>query len=85
MQAKKLVPMRFYNDGLFDNSKGTMTIILTQLQLNGSGNDGQYTQITNGTTVLATATDGSVRQIHLRCFWFLLVLQPMVEKAAIVR
>jgi hypothetical protein len=29
------------------------------------GNDGQYTQITNGTTVLATATDGSVRQIIL--------------------
>jgi hypothetical protein len=31
----------------------------------GFGNDGQYTQITNGTTVLATATDGSVRQIIL--------------------
>jgi hypothetical protein len=35
LQAKKLVQMRFYNDGLFDNSKGTMAIILTQLQLNG--------------------------------------------------
>jgi hypothetical protein len=31
----------------------------------GFRNDGQYTQITNGTTVLATATDGSVRQIIL--------------------
>jgi hypothetical protein len=44
------------------------------------GNDGQYTQITNGTTVLATATDGSVRQIILGVSGFLLVLQPMVEK-----
>jgi hypothetical protein len=31
----------------------------------GFRDDGQYTQITNGTTVLATATDGSVRQIIL--------------------
>jgi hypothetical protein len=46
----------------------------------GFRNDGQYTQITNGTTVLATATDGSVRQIILGVSGFLLVLQPMVEK-----
>jgi hypothetical protein len=45
----------------------------------GFRNDGQYTQITNGTTV-ATATDGSVRQIILGVLVFLLVLQPMVEK-----
>jgi hypothetical protein len=38
------------------------------------------TQITNGTTVLATATDGSVRQIILGVSGFLLVLQLMVEK-----
>jgi hypothetical protein len=41
----------------------------------GFRNDGQYTQITNGTTVLATATDGSVRQIILGVSGFLLVLQ----------
>jgi hypothetical protein len=56
----------FYNDGLFDNSKGTMTIMADPAPTKWAlGNDGQYTQITNGTTVLATATDGSVRQIIL--------------------
>jgi hypothetical protein len=65
MQAKNLYDA-FYNDGLFDNSKGTMTIMADPAPTKWAlGNDGQYTQITNGTTVLATATDGSVRQIIL--------------------
>jgi hypothetical protein len=69
MQAKNLYDA-FYNDGLFDNSKGTMTIMADPAPTKWAlGNDGQYTQITNGTTVLATATDGSVRQIILG-FWF---------------
>jgi hypothetical protein len=34
MQAKNLYDA-FYNDGLFDNSKGTMTIMADPAQLNG--------------------------------------------------
>lgn len=61
MQAKNLYDA-FYNDGLFDNSKGTMTIMTSGCQKWALGTDGQYTIIGNGAT-LATATDGSIRQI----------------------
>lgn len=62
MQAKNLYDA-FYNDGLFDNSKGTMTIMADNTcQKWALGNDGQYTIVAPGDT-LATATDGSVRQI----------------------
>lgn len=62
MQAKNLYDA-FYNDGLFDNSKGTMTIMAdTTCQKWALGSDGQYTVIAPAAT-LATATDGTVRQI----------------------
>jgi hypothetical protein len=62
MQAKNLYDA-FYNDGLFDNSKGTMTIIYDSNCVKFAlGTDGQYT-IIGGATPLATATDGTVRQI----------------------
>jgi hypothetical protein len=52
----------FYNDGLFDNSKGTLTIVTganTALALDTNGN---YSIIANG-AALAKATDGSVRNV----------------------
>ena len=62
MMAKNLYDA-FYDDGLFDNSKGTLTIVTdtvcNKVQL---GTDGQYTAVTPG-TLLATATDGSIRSI----------------------
>jgi hypothetical protein len=62
MQAKNLYDA-FYNDGLFDNSKGTMTIIADPNPSKWAlGIDGNYSPIT-GATPLAIATDGSVRQI----------------------
>ena len=62
MQAKNLYDA-FYNDGLFDNSKGTMTIVYDNTcQKWALGTNGQYSIIAPAAT-LATATDGSVRQI----------------------
>lgn len=62
MQAKNLYDA-FYNDGLFDNSKGTMTIMADNTcQKWALGTNGQYSIVAPGAT-LATATDGSVRQI----------------------
>jgi hypothetical protein len=62
MQAKNLYDA-FYDDGLFDNSKGTMTIMADNTPTKWAlGLDGQYTTIAAGAT-LATATDGSVRSI----------------------
>jgi hypothetical protein len=62
MMAKNLYDA-FYDDGLFDNSKGTLTIVTdtvcSKVQL---GADGQYTSV-SPSTILATATDGSVRNI----------------------
>ena len=58
MQAKNLYDA-FYDDGLFDNSKGTLTIVAgawAPWSLNVSG----YTSIPNG-TALALASDGSIR------------------------
>lgn len=54
----------FYNDGLFDNSKGTLTIVTGGYQLVGLGVDGSYSVIPFGTS-LAAATDGTVRQVVL--------------------
>jgi hypothetical protein len=64
MQAKNLYDA-FYNDGLFDNSKGTMTIkTIHSSSLNAYtlGNDGSYSVAAPAAT-LATAQDGSVREI----------------------
>jgi hypothetical protein len=64
MQAKNLYDA-FYNDGLFDNSKGTLTIkTINSTALNA------YTLDSNGSysvaapaSVVPVATDGSVRQV----------------------
>jgi hypothetical protein len=56
----------FYNDGLFDNSKGTMTInaitapnVKVYTLLTG----GTFSIVTGASTVLPTAADGSVRNV----------------------
>lgn len=61
MQAKNLYDA-FYNDGLFDNSKGTLTIVTGQFAAWSLGNNGQYAPIANAAP-LVTATDGSVRGV----------------------
>lgn len=60
-QAKNLYDA-FYNDGLFDNSKGTLTIITGGWNAWALGTNGQYTIIPNGSQ-LALATDGTVRSV----------------------
>lgn len=58
--AKNLYDI-FYNDGLFDNSKGTLTIMAaTTLPIWTLGADGQYSLATG---TLPTATDGSLREV----------------------
>ncbi len=60
--AKNLYDI-FYNDGLFDNSKGTLTIMAaTNLPFWTLGKDGLFYVVAPG-DVLQTATDGSVREI----------------------
>ena len=62
MQAKNLYDA-FYNDGLFDHSKGTMTMIYdNNCNKWALGTNGQYSTIAPAAT-LATATDSSVRSI----------------------
>ena len=62
MMAKNMYDI-FYNDGLFDNSKGTLTIRThadaQKLALDANGN---FSVLAAGGS-LATATDGSVREI----------------------
>ncbi len=53
----------FYNDGLFDNSKGTLTIrTFTDAQKFALDANGVFSILASGAT-LATATDGSVRDV----------------------
>ena len=52
----------FYNDGLFDNSKGTLTIVAGSNQIYTMGVDGAYTAAA-AATLLPTSTDGSIRGI----------------------
>jgi hypothetical protein len=61
MQAKNLYDA-FYNDGLFDNSKGTLTIVTGAYATYTLGTDGQYSVAAPAAT-LPTATDGSVRGV----------------------
>ena len=61
MQAKNLYDA-FYNDGLFDNSKGTLSIVTGSYAAWSLDSDGVYNPIANG-AALATATDGSVRAV----------------------
>jgi hypothetical protein len=60
-QAKNLYDT-FYNDGMFDNSKGTLTIITGGYQSWALGSDGQWVAMANGATQ-KTATDGTVREV----------------------
>jgi hypothetical protein len=65
MLGKNLYDL-FYNDGLFDNSKGTLTIqVKTPLPVFTLGNDGTFSPVTVGSTVLPVATDGSLRNVIL--------------------
>ena len=54
----------FYNDGLFDNSKGTLTIQVGGNAVYTLGTDGTYSSAAPAAT-LPTATDGSLRGIIL--------------------
>jgi hypothetical protein len=63
MLGKNLYDL-FYNDGLFDNSKGTLTIVaLNPLPVFTLNNSGTFTTVNVGSTVLPTATDGSLRNV----------------------
>ena len=55
----------FYNDGLFDNSKGTLTIQAGGNTVYTLGEDGTYTVATGAMSAGPTATDGSLRGIIL--------------------
>jgi hypothetical protein len=64
MQAKNLYDA-FYNDGLFDNSKGTLTIKTinsTSLNAYTLDSNGVYS-VAAGSSTLPVATDGSVREV----------------------
>lgn len=63
-QAKNLYDI-FYDDGLFDNSKGTLTIKvmnMSSLQAYTMTSEGTFSP-TAGATLLPTATDGTVRSV----------------------
>jgi len=61
-QAKNLYDI-FYNDGMFDNSKGTLTIkAITAISAYSLGTNGTFTVAAGGTAV-PTATDGTIRSI----------------------
>lgn len=62
--AKNLYDI-FYNDGLFDNSKGTLTIrTFANLPVYTLGTDGNFTIVSgSGTTAGPTAADGSLRNM----------------------
>jgi hypothetical protein len=60
-QAKNLYDI-FYNDGLFDNSKGTLTIVTGGYKNLALDSNGAYS-IQAGSATQPLATDGSVRQV----------------------
>ena len=55
----------FYNDGLFDQSKGTMTINALNTAVYTLLTGGTFSLVTGAGTVLPTAADGSVRNVIL--------------------
>ena len=71
--AKNLYDL-FYNDGLFDNSKGTITINAGVGQFTVLGSNGAYTDLAASTKLssasLAKATDGSLRNVVLKISGF---------------
>jgi len=68
MKAKNLYDL-YYNDGLFDNSKGTATLKAVNGNLVTLGANGEFT-VQSDITSLPTATDGSVRAAILRVSGF---------------
>lgn len=69
----------FYNDGLFDNSKGTLTIVAGGYNVWTLNANGQYVAATPA-TVLPTANDGSLRGIVLGITGF----SPSVHAKAVM-
>jgi hypothetical protein len=65
MQAKSLYDL-FYNDGMFDNSKGTLTIKAGTAIPVALGVDGTFTAASS----FAAATDGTVREVILQVSGF---------------
>ncbi len=62
MEAKNMYDI-FYNDGLFDNSKGTLTIRThSDVKKLSLGTNGEFSILAAGGS-LATATDGTVREV----------------------
>jgi len=61
---KKNIYDAYYNDGLFDNSKGAISAKIGGYQTVALGTDGEYAVLAPAAT-LATGTDGSVRGIIL--------------------
>ena len=62
-QAKNLYDI-FYNDGMFDNSKGTLNIAVGAGVLKTLGTNGQFTTIANFNAA-PKATDGTLRNLIL--------------------
>ena len=67
-QTKNLYDI-YYNDGLFDNSKGTITIIAVNGTIVTMNTSGEFADATNASTS-PTATDGSLRALKLRVSGF---------------
>ena len=61
---KKNIYDAYYNDGLYDNSKGAISTKIGGYTTVALGADGEYTVLAGGDS-LATSTDGSVRGIIL--------------------
>jgi hypothetical protein len=68
MKQKNLYDL-YYNDGLFDNSKGTATLVVGTGVLKTLGADGTFTTAADFTS-LPTATDGSYRAAILQISGF---------------
>ena len=69
--AKNLYDI-YYNDGLFDNSKGTLTIVVGTAFFSTMDASGAYTDLAAATKIsaLATATDGSLRNAIVKLSGF---------------
>ena len=59
--AKNLYDI-FYNDGLFDNSKGALTIVATSTLPQVMDSSGEFSAVTSG---FPAATDGTIREMIL--------------------
>jgi hypothetical protein len=66
--AKNLYDI-YYNDGLFDASKGSISIVVGTVAVVTLGANGAFSTIT-GATALATATDGTVRNVIVKASGF---------------